>query len=104
MSDDKLKSAYELAMERLEAKDRESGVDAPRMLSEAQKTQIAELRTEARAHLAQIEILYHDRRSAMQDPLELAQHDEHFTIDRRRIESDTEDKIERIKAGDSAGK
>ena len=88
-------------MERLEATDRESGVDAPRMLSDAQKKQVAELRSEARANLAQVEILYRDRRAAMQDPAELAELDEHFNIDRRRIESDTEDKIERIKSRSS---
>lgn len=104
MSDDPLKSAYELAMERLEATDRESGVEAPRALSEAQKTRIGDLRAEARAHLAQAEILYRDRRTATQDPAELAELEEHYNIDRRRIESDMEGKIEQIKAGHSAEK
>ncbi|MDH3626227.1 MAG: hypothetical protein OEV00_04040 [Acidobacteriota bacterium] len=101
MSDDDipLKSAVELAMERLQASDREAGVDAPRVLTDAEKARIAELRSESRARMAQIEILYRDRRSADDDPVKLAELDEHYEVDRRRIESDVEGKIARIKEG-----
>ena len=50
MSDDKpLKSAYELAMERLRAKDREAGIEESAPLTPEQKQAIAELRRKAQA-------------------------------------------------------
>ena len=55
MSDKPLKSAYELTMERLRAKDREQGVEQ-QVLTDAQKAEIARLRQETKAKLAEIEI------------------------------------------------
>ena len=68
MSDDKpLKSAYELAMDRLQAEDRKSGVEQAKPLTDAQKESIAELRRQARAKRAEIEILHAKARAAAGD-------------------------------------
>jgi hypothetical protein len=58
MPDEPLKSAYELAMERLKAKDREDGIVEEKPLTAPQKERIAELRLEAKAKLAELEILH----------------------------------------------
>ena len=52
---DELKSAYELAMERLAAQDAEAG--APVVLTDDQKEAIARVRAELDAKLAELEIM-----------------------------------------------
>ena len=99
MSADSLKSAYELAMERLEAGDREQGVKA-KSLTDAQKARIAELRAEGRAKLAEFEILHVKNREATQgDPEKLAEVEEHYRIDCGRAESQTESAVQQVKDG-----
>ena len=69
MSDDSLKSAYDLAMDRLRAKDREEGVRESKPLTAQQKKTIADLRARAKAKLAEVEILNgKDRGATMGDP------------------------------------
>ena len=58
MSDDSLKSAYELAMERLKNRDAADGVEATKPLTPNQKKTIADLRKRAQAKLAELEILH----------------------------------------------
>jgi hypothetical protein len=101
-NDEPLKSAYELAMERLRAKDREAGIDQPTPLTEEQKETIAELRQAAKAKLAEIEILHRKRvASAMTgDPDELAKLEEQLRIDRGRVESKLESDVARVKRGE----
>jgi hypothetical protein len=97
-----LKSAYELAMERLKAEDKKKGVST-RPLTSKQKVEIQRLREEAKARLAEIEILYRDNRAAAAaDPertAELEEIDEHYATDRRRVESSLESAINGIKKG-----
>jgi hypothetical protein len=97
MAKDRLKSAYELAMDRLRAEDRDRGVEPDRPLTAAQKKRITELRQEAKAKLAELEILHHKQRSAEAEPEKLAEMDEHYKIDRRRVESHCESAIARVK-------
>ena len=99
--DEPLKSAYELAMERLKAKDREAGIDEPIPLSDAQKAKIAELRQAAKAKLAEIEIMHHKRLAAAVsgDPEEIAKLEEQFRVDRGRVESKLESDIAVVKRG-----
>ena len=105
MSDEKpLKSAFELAMEKLRDRDRREGGEGVGELSARQKRRIAELRRAAQAKLAELEILHRGRRAAVQgQPEELAKVEEHYAIDRRRVESKLESDIARIKRGDDAG-
>ncbi len=92
------KSAYELAMERLTAQDRAAGIKK-RSLTDGQKKRIADLRQRAKASLAELEIL-RDKSiaEALGDPEKLAEINEHYTIDRKRIDSRLEDDVARIKA------
>ena len=57
MSDDRPKSAFELAMERLRQKDKEASIDA-RPLTDEQKAAIAEARQFYKAKVAEREILH----------------------------------------------
>ena len=91
------KSAYELAMERLTAQDRAAGIEK-HPLTDAQKKGIAELRQKAKASLAELEILRAKSiTEAMGDPEKLVEIDEHYEVDRKRIESRLEDDVTRIK-------
>ena len=101
MTDEKpLKSAYELAMERLKSKDKEEGVET-RPLSNTQKEKIAELRRDAQAKLAELEILH---RKALTEtggePEAVKKLEEHYQTDRSRVESRLESAIAKIKKGE----
>jgi len=101
MSNDKpLKSAYELAMERLLEQDREKGLEQPAPLSDAQKKQIKQLRQDAKAKRAELEILREKRMaSTAGDPEKLAEEEEHYRIDRRRIDEGLESAVAAVKRG-----
>jgi hypothetical protein len=95
---DKPKSAYELAMERLGASDRESGVEET-LLTGSQKEAIAEARRVATSRLAEREILYRDAMRRRVDPEEREKAAEEYQIDRQRIEADRDRAIEAIRRG-----
>ena len=67
-----LKSAFDLAMDRLKARDLAEGVEEAKPLSKAQKERIAQLRTEAQAKLAELEILHRKNVAGTSDPAVLA--------------------------------
>lgn len=102
MSDERstppLKSAYELALERLEA----DGIDRPDRdaLTEADREAVAELRRKAEADLAQLEILHHKALAGTLDPAERARAEEEYRIDRQRIEERRDREIARVRAAD----
>ena len=58
--DEPLKSALEVAMERLREKDRLEGSDAPRALNDEQKKAITEVRVRYEARIAETKILQAD--------------------------------------------
>lgn len=99
MADDTpLKSAYELAMERLRAKDRSEGVPEATPLTDEQKREIARLRQEAHAKLAELEILHRKNLAAAGgDPAEVAKTEENYRRDRARIEDRLATKIEQAR-------
>jgi hypothetical protein len=99
MTDDQEpKSAVELAMERLAARDRAAGVDAPQVLSEKQKQKIAGLRQEARAKIAEIDIFRDEKiTAAAGDPEKLAELEANYRIDRERIDTRLETAIRKVK-------
>lgn len=102
MSEDKpLQSAYELAMARLRAKDREEGVEEAKPLTEAQKDEIARLRRDAQAKLAEMEILHRKNLAAAADPAEIQKIETAYRTDRARIEDRLETKIARVRRGDA---
>lgn len=96
-SDKPLKSSFELAMDRLKAKDKSEGVAAEKPLTKAQKDRIAEIRSEAKAKLAELEILHRKNVSGTSDPAALLKIEEHYAIDRGRAESHMESEIDKVR-------
>jgi len=94
-----MKSAYELALERLE----KEGIDRPRAdsLPEEVRQRIAEARQKAEAKLAQLEILHRDRLKTM-DPAAREQEKDDYVLERRRIEEQRDRKIAKLREGAGA--
>lgn len=88
-----MKSAYELALERLERQ----GIERPRedSLSDEVRNEIAEVRRRASAKLAELEILHRDKRKRAFDP----EADEEYVRERRRVEEDRDRKIDKLRHG-----
>jgi hypothetical protein len=96
MSDDAPKSAFELAMQRLRQKDKETDVDA-RPLTDAQKAAIAEARQVSKAKTAEREILHQAafRKAGTREEVELL--NENLRRDLDRLASDRDRKIAEIR-------
>ena len=95
---DKPKSAFELAMERLNAEDREAGTKET-TLSPKQKEAIAEARRVASSRLAEREILFRDSMKRTPDPELREKAEREYQTDRQRINDDCERAIEAIRKG-----
>ena len=93
MSDDRPKSAFELAMERLRQKDAEAGTDE-RPLTDEQKAAIAEAREREILHQAAL------RQAGTHE--EVAQLNENFRRDTERLANDRDRKISEIRRTGSA--
>lgn len=101
MSEDKpLKSAYELAMERLRKRDADAGVEH-RPLTDTQKAAIAEIRTFYEAKIAGDEVLKQSRLRTTRDPGERATLEAQFRTDRERLVAERDAKIEKVRRGES---
>ena len=101
------KSAWEIALEKLNRQDKESGESAPAALTDAQKRAIAAARQRYQAHIAEGEILHQrNRAQAGDDPEALAKVEEEYRIDRRRLEDqrDREIAAARANGGKKGGK
>ena len=97
MSDDEPKTAYELILERLKKKDHDEGVEE-RPLSDDQRARIAELRSVAKAKLAEREIFFNQSRRKAADPEALAALEEQYRRERERIQSEQDRKIELVRS------
>jgi len=98
MTDEKpLKSAVELALERLKKKDAEAGVEA-RPVTDAQKAAIAEARNFYEAKLAEAEVLHQSNLKATHNPEERETLQQEYRRDRERLASERDKKIERIRS------
>ena len=96
-TDDKpMKSAYELAMERLRKSDAEAGIES-HPVTDAQKAAIAEVRNFYEAKIAEQQVLHHSRLNTMVDPAQRATLEEDYRRDRERLASERDAKIERIR-------
>jgi hypothetical protein len=91
-----MKSAYELALERMESQ----GIERPREenRSAESRQQIGEARQQAEAKLAELEILHRDRLKSQYDPELRRQEEEDYVRERRRIEADRDRKVETLRA------
>lgn len=92
-----MKSAYELALERL----RQQGIEPPReeSVSPALRDELAQVRTKAEAKLAELEILHQGRLKKVLDPAKRQEEEEEYLRERRRIEADRDDSIARLRQG-----
>jgi len=101
MAEDKsLKSAYELAMERLRQQDAEAGVEQ-RPLTDAQKAAIAEVRNFYDAKMAEQEVLQQSRLRRTFDPAEREAIEAELRRDRERLAAERDAKIEKIRRGET---
>jgi hypothetical protein len=90
-----MKSAYELALERMESQ----GIERPREegLTGEVKEQMAELRRQAEAKMAELEILHRDSLKRNFDPAKRKEDEEAYVRERSRIEEDRDRKITRLR-------
>lgn len=100
MANDKaqgMKSAYELALERLESQ----GIERPDAgsLTDADRAKIADIRSRAEAKIAQLEISHQQSLQKVTDPLAREKEEEEYRIERRRIEEARDAEIERFRRG-----
>jgi hypothetical protein len=91
------KSSFELAMEKLKKKDVEAGVEA-QVLTEAQRTAIAEAKSVYEARVAERRIMHQSAVLAVFDPAELAERDTELRRDLERFASDRDAKIKKIRS------
>ena len=91
-----MKSAYELALERMEAQ----GIDRPSTtaLSDATKQAIAEARAKTVAKIAELEILHRDQMAKLTDPGQLREQEEFYVRERETLTAEGEAKVDRIRA------
>lgn len=94
----RLKSALELAMERLRKKDEEAGVTS-RPLTDADKAAIAEVRNFYEARLAEGQVLHDSRVKRLMDPGERDTADAEWRRERERLVAERDRKIETIRVG-----
>jgi hypothetical protein len=101
MADDKrLKSSYELAMERFKKSDADAGIERTPVTG-AQKAAIAEIRNFYEAKLAELDVLHQGRMRTTADPDERAAREQEYRRDRERLSSDRDSKIEKARRGDA---
>lgn len=96
-TDDKPKSAVELAMERMRKKDADSGITEP-ATTEEQKAQIAEARNLHASKVAELEILHRSKVAGLFDPAERNQADDAYRRDLTRLHDDLERKIVKLRS------
>jgi hypothetical protein len=97
-----MKSAYELAMERLRKKDAEEG-RAETPLTDEQRAAIAEARSLYASKIAEAEILHGSKMAASFDPAEQAELQEQHRRDVARIKDDEERAVAKIRAAAAGG-
>jgi hypothetical protein len=92
-----MKSAYELALERLESQ----GIERPKedALSDEVRAEMAEVRRRAEAKIAELEILHKDRLAKLGSMAEREEEKADFHRERRRIEEDRDRRIEQLRSG-----
>lgn len=95
-TDDKPKSAVELAMERLRKQDADSGI-AERPPTDEQKAAIAEARSLHASKVAELEILHRSKMAGLFDPADRVPAEEAYRRDLARLHDDLERKIEKAR-------
>jgi hypothetical protein len=97
MSDAKpLKSAFELAMERLRKQDADAGVEV-RPMTDQQKAGIAEIRNFYEAKLAEQQVLHQSTLRKTPDPATRESLEAEYRRERERLAAERDAKIEKIR-------
>jgi hypothetical protein len=94
----RLKSSFELAMERLRQKDADAGVTI-RTLTDAEKAQIAEIRNVYEAKIAEAQVMHLSRLQKMPDPAGREALETEFRVERERLTRERDRKVEKIREG-----
>ena len=94
----RLKSSFELAMERLRQKDADAGVTI-RTLTDAEKAQIAEIRNVYEAKIAEAQVMHLSRLQNMPDPAGREVLENEFRVERERLTRERDRKVEKIREG-----
>ena len=91
----KMKSAYELALERIESQ----GIARPKeeSLTAEQRAGVAEIRNQAEARLAELEILHRDRMQKVGSLEERDKEEQEYVIERNRIEEQRDRKVTKMR-------
>jgi hypothetical protein len=94
-----MKSAYELALERME----KQGIERPREegLAEEVREKMAEARRQAEAKLAELEILHQNALKTVWDPAKRQEAEDDYVRERQRIEADRDRKLDKLRGGGS---
>ena len=87
-----MKTAYELAMERLKKKDEEAGIEA-KPLTDAQKARIAEIRNFYEAKLAEVQVMHHSKIISVYDPAERETLEKEYRRERERLGDERDRKV-----------
>ena len=92
-----MKSAYELALERLDRQ----GIERPREegLDPTLRDEIADIRSRTDAGLAKLEILLRDRLRTLHDPVERAAAQKEYALERQRLERQCDQQIAKLRGG-----
>jgi hypothetical protein len=61
---------------------------------------MAEIRRQAEAKLAELEILHRDRFEGIYDPAAREKEDEDYVLERRSVEAERDKKLDRLRAGE----
>jgi hypothetical protein len=100
MADDApLKSAYELAMERLQKGDKDAGIER-KPLTDAQRAAIAEVRNLYESKLAEQDVMHQSKLRRTLDVSEIDALNQLGRQERERLVNDRDAKIEQIRRGE----
>jgi hypothetical protein len=91
-----MKTAYELAMERLKKKDEAAGV-AAKPVTDAQKAQIAEIRNFYEAKLAEAQVMHHSKIASVFDPAERETLEKEYRRERERLNDERDRKVAKVR-------
>jgi hypothetical protein len=93
-----MKTAYELAMERLKKKDEEAGIES-NPPTDAQKAQIAEIRNFYEAKLAEVQVMHHSKIVSVFDPAERETLEKEYRRERERLSDERDRKVAKVREG-----
>jgi hypothetical protein len=91
-----MKSAYELALERLDAQ----GIERPReaRLSDETKRAIAEARKLTESKLAELDILHRDKMKRLDDPTQRDEQEEYYRLEKERLGREGDERVAALRA------